>query len=298
MINNLNSVWSVTKSSQNKKRVILYDSNPFLFEYDNDVFMPTAYLLNIFPNMLKRKCFIYDETDSYLDNGADLMLKGVLNKDEIKVKDNFKLNDIFAVQSASGLVTSIGISLVSNATMIVNPPQGKFLKILHRINDGLWIIGNKKVPNVITIVEEPKKEPISESIQNEPIFEEIKKEEETTIKEINNNENLETDQKEEIEENDNQTISDFKLNIPVEEMDKNIEILFLTICKLHLKENPELLPLDPGKLLKDFLKPLSIEMILPLDFKLSSHKKINNYLKFLKKEKKSYHFWETKRSAK
>jgi hypothetical protein len=42
--------------------------------------------------------------------------------------------------------------------------------------------------------------------------------------------------------------------IPVEN-DKNLETLFLHIIKLYIKENKEILPLDPGKLLKDLLRP-------------------------------------------
>lgn len=69
-----------------------------------------------------------------------------------------------------------------------------------------------------------------------------------------------------------------------EEMDENINLVFLTVLKLIiLPKKDEIFPLDPGKLLKDFLKPMANELEVLFDFKYSSHKKINNYLKNLAK---------------
>lgn len=85
-----------------KKRIMSYEGNPIFFEYSNDTFYPTVYLLNMFPDLMNKKAFIYEETDSYLANGADLMLKGVLNRDEIKKKGMFKLGDPFYVQTLTG----------------------------------------------------------------------------------------------------------------------------------------------------------------------------------------------------
>jgi len=94
---------SFHKISGNKKRILFYDSNPIFFEYNMDIFYPTVYLLNMLPNLMgDRKCSIYDETDEYLANGADLMLKGIINREDIKKNVKFKLNDIFCVETLSG----------------------------------------------------------------------------------------------------------------------------------------------------------------------------------------------------
>lgn len=94
---------SFHKISGNKKRLIFCDNNPIFFEFNMDVFYPTIYLLNMLPNfMQEKKCYIYDETDGYLANGADLMLKGIINREEIKKNVKFKLNDIFCVETLSG----------------------------------------------------------------------------------------------------------------------------------------------------------------------------------------------------
>jgi predicted ribosome-associated RNA-binding protein Tma20 len=95
--------WTIHKITGGKKRIIFCDGNPLFFEYDIDLFYPTIYVLNAFPYLLKDKiCYIYDETNSFLNKGADLMLNGIINKDEIKDKIRFKLNDAFSVQTVSG----------------------------------------------------------------------------------------------------------------------------------------------------------------------------------------------------
>jgi len=85
-----------------KRRIISYESNPIFFEYANDAFCPSVYLLNMFPDLMNKRAIIYEDTDSYLANGADLMLKGILNREDIKKKGSFKLGDLFYVQTISG----------------------------------------------------------------------------------------------------------------------------------------------------------------------------------------------------
>ncbi len=94
---------SFHKMSGSKKRILFYDNNPIFFEFDMDVFYPTVYLLNMLPNLMQeRKCYIYDETDGFLAKGADLMLKGIINRLDLKKNGKFKLNDIFCVETLSG----------------------------------------------------------------------------------------------------------------------------------------------------------------------------------------------------
>lgn len=72
--------------------------------------------------------------------------------------------------------------------------------------------------------------------------------------------------------------------ISPEEMDENINLVFFSTLKLAvLPKKDELFPLDAGKLLKDYLKPMANELEVLLDFRVSSFKKINNYLKSLAK---------------
>jgi predicted ribosome-associated RNA-binding protein Tma20/translation initiation factor 1 (eIF-1/SUI1) len=338
MQNNFNGTMTSYKVSINnsKKRIIFYENNPIFFEYDNDVFYPTVYLLNQFPELIKKITIIYDETDSYLDNGADLMLKGVLNREEIKKNLQFKLNDLFAVITTSGVVSSLGQALCSSTTLNINQPSGKFLKILHRINDALFMMGNKKLPEPIIINMSLSSEQVSEIGQSQlgeigqsQVMEggqicqiqvselEINKlnidtdqvlelgENQINIdKSVNlqNHINIETSlpdtDKEKIQEfteNEIETESEIQTpNLSQEENDKNILTIFLHLIKLYLKENKEILPLDPGKLFKDFLRPLSLELSLLFDIKTSTYKKINNFLKSMQKDKNLIQFGKPK----
>lgn len=336
--NNFNGTMTSYKVSINnsKKRIIFYENNPIFFEYDNDVFYPTVYLLNQFPELIKKITIIYDETDSYLDNGADLMLKGVLNREEIKKNLQFKLNDLFAVITTSGVVSSLGQALCSSTTLNINQPSGKFLKILHRINDALFMMGNKKLPEPIIINMSLSSEQVSEIGQSQ--LGEIGQSQvmeggqicQIQVSELEINKlNIDTDQVLELGENrinidksvnlqnhinietslpdtDKEKIQEFTENeieteseiqtpnLSQEENDKNILTIFLHLIKLYLKENKEILPLDPGKLFKDFLRPLSLELSLLFDIKTSTYKKINNFLKSMQKDKNLIQFGKPK----
>jgi predicted ribosome-associated RNA-binding protein Tma20/translation initiation factor 1 (eIF-1/SUI1) len=347
MQNNFNGTMTSFKVSINnsKKRIIFYENNPIFFEYDNDVFYPSVYLLNQFPELIKKIAIIYEETDSYLDNGADLMLKGVLNREDIKKNCQFKLNDLFAVITSAGVVSSLGQALCSSTTLNINQPSGKFLKILHRVNDGLFLMGNKKLPEgvimntagvglgpglggdkineinlenknvIINEINTGINQDNSEGKEKTDVEEEINKlscnfEENKIItenKQENTDNNINIDIPENINLNDiedptenpteNETTEvpvPSTPNLPIEENDKNLLTLFLHFIKLHLKENKEILPLDPGKLLKDFLRPLSVELSLPFDIKTSTYKKINNFLKSMQKDKNLIQFGKPK----
>ena len=136
---------------QNKKRNVIFEgSNPILFEYDKEVYYPTVYLLQMFnaalcQNIIKNCAVIYDATVEFIINGADLMLKGVINRNDLKNNDiMFKLNDLFYVQTETGHICAVGIALMDKKLMNIDQPSGKFLRILHKIGDSLYNYGNKK----------------------------------------------------------------------------------------------------------------------------------------------------------
>ena len=155
---------------QNKKRNVIFEgSNPVLFEYDKEIYYPTIYLLQMFnaglcENIIKNCALIYDATVEYIVNGADLMLKGVINRNQIKNNEIiFKLNDLFYVQTVSGHICAVGIALMDKKLMNIEQPSGKFLKILHKIGDSLYNVGNKKELKALI---EPKKVDIINYIEN------------------------------------------------------------------------------------------------------------------------------------
>lgn len=279
---------------QNHKRnVVLHENNPILFEYDIKYYMPTVYLLQNFnfgigKNIIKNVCVIYDETVSYILNGADLMLKGVLNREEIKKEKTFSLNEMFYVQTVSGSIVAIGITLVSKETMNVDNPTGKFLRILHRVGDSLWNIGNKKELPPLPI---PQEETPQTNDKEEIISTSTNKEEEINTNNDNKEEevNTITSNLEEIKVEEEENIDNIP---PQEDIDEHFDIVFLTLCKLQLQK--EKFPMDPGKLYQQFMKPLSEELGLFIDIKHSSYKKINNYFKHLHKDKSMITFSKAK----
>ena len=295
---------------QNKKRNVIFEgSNPILFEYDKEVYYPTVYLLQLFnagigENIIENFALIYDATVEYIINGADLMLKGVINRENIKNNDKlFKLGDLFYIQTVTGYICGVGTSLIDKKLMNLDT-GGKFLRVLHKIDDSLYNLGDKKELKPLIeqkkIEFEDKKENVEE-IKNE-INEENKKEDEkkenNLINEINDNiediklESNEKGEEEEEEKENAEEQQEQEEKVSKEEIDENLDIIFLTLCKLHLQN--EKFPMDPGKLYHDFMKPLSIEMHKNINIKFSSYKKVNDYFKYLSKEKNLVSFSKAK----
>ena len=311
---------------QNKKRNVIFEgSNPILFEYDKELYYPSIYLLQLFnagigENIIPNYALIYDATVEYIENGADLMLNGVINRNDIKNSEkSFKLGDLFYVQTNTGLICGIGTAMTDKKIMEVGQ-GGKFLRILHRIGDSLYNLGIKKElkpliePKKVEIEnkEQEKEEKEEEGEKNEIKEEEkcedkkdnneLKSEEnkniiinndnelEENIKKINLelNEKAEEDEEKEEDEKEEKGVN----NISKEEIDENLDIIFLTLCKLHLEK--EKFPMDPGKLYHDFMKPLSEEIHKDINIKLSSYKKVNEYFKYLSKEKNLITFTKAK----
>ena len=337
---------------QNKKRNVIFEgNNPILFEYDKELYYPSVYLLQMFnaglcENIIKNCALIYDATVEYLVNGADLMLKGVINRYEIKNNEKmFKLSDLFYVQTETGHICAVGVALMDKKTMNIDQPSGKFLRILHKLGDSLYNCGNKKelkplieqkkidINNHIgndKKEEDKKEEEKNEEDKNEDNKDQNEKEKDSDKKdeegkeEINNNEsnNINNEEKKdeneenlnkinidstqdnnEINENNNKEEdkkedekageeNEEEENFNKEEIDENLDIVFLTLCKLHLQN--EKFPMDPGKLYHDFMKPLSEEMHKKIHIKYSSYKKVNEYFKHLAKDKNLITFTKAK----
>lgn len=315
---------------QNKKRNVIFEgSNPILFEYDKELYYPSIYLLQLFnagigENIIQNCALIYDATVEYIVNGADLMLNGVINRSDIKNSERtFKLGDLFYVQTNTGLICGVGTAMTDKKILDISK-GGKFLRILHKIGDSLYNLGIKKElkPLIeqkkveITNKEDEKEENEEKNEINEEKKDE-KKDEEKSDAQKDNNEikteenknniiindieeninkiNLESNEKtgeEEEEKEEDEKVDKVENNLSKEEIDENLDIIFLTLCKLHLER--EKFPMDPGKLYHDFMKPLSDEIHREINIKLSSYKKVNEYFKYLSKEKNLIIFTKAK----
>ena len=316
---------------QNKKRNVIFEgSNPILFEYDKELYYPSIYLLQLFnagigENIIQNCALIYDATVEYIVNGADLMLNGVINRSDIKNSERtFKLGDLFYVQTNTGLICGLGTAMTDKKILDISK-GGKFLRILHKIGDSLYNLGIKK--ELKPLIEQKKveimnkedekeeneeKNEINEEKKDEKKDEEksdaqkdnneIKTEEnknniiindiEENINKINLESNEKTGEEEEEEKEEDEKVDKVENNLSKEEIDENLDIIFLTLCKLHLER--EKFPMDPGKLYHDFMKPLSDEIHREINIKLSSYKKVNEYFKYLSKEKNLIIFTKAK----
>ena len=336
MLNNFKDMSIHKANIQNKKRNVIFEgNNPILFEYDKEIYYPTVYLLQMFNagigfNIIKNCALIYDATVEFIVNGADLMLKGVINRKDIKENEKmFKMSDLFYVQTETGHICAVGVALMDKITMNVDQPSGKFLRILHKIGDSLYNIGNKK--ELKPLIEQKKieinipdendnKEDQKES--NDNINEDQKEDKKEDEKEDNKEDNKEEKEKEDIkgddtninqeEKKDDENLNKINLEeeneekkedekeqesdedekISKEEIDENLDIVFLTLCKLHLQN--EKFPMDPGKLYHDFMQPLSEEIHKKIHIKYSSYKKVNEYFKHLSKDKNLITFTKAK----
>ena len=157
---------------------------------------------------------------------------------------------------------------------------------MHKLEDSLYNLGIKKeLKSLIEpkkIENENKKDEINEKEEKKEV-DVIKPEDNNShiiykeilnndndIKKSNNNEEEDIEKEEEKEESKSEDEKVEKIeenNITKEEIDENLDIIFLTLCKLHLQN--EKFPMDPGKLYHDFMKPLSEEIHKNINIKLS-----------------------------
>ena len=84
--------------------------------------------------------------------------------------------------------------------------------------------------------------------------------------------------------------------ILTEEMDKIIFEIFLATITICIKD--EMLPLDPGKFFKDYMKIVAEKMNISFNLKHSSHKSINKLLRFIAKTYKIITFGKVCNSQK
>ncbi len=165
----------------------------------------------------------------------------------------------------------------TNLKLEINFDTLKYIKNqLGKLNEFvLFILILTKSKSEINYMSDPKFLNLLAIYKN--LFEESAKK-----KEMNeNNQKYLVKEKNEKDENEE---DDGLSKITPEEMDENINLVFFSVLKLIVfPKKDEIFPLDPGKLLKDFLKPMGSELDILIDFRFSSFKKINNYLKSLSK---------------
>lgn len=131
--------------------VYTIDKVPMLFEFsENGNIYPTVYYMwnnqKTFPVLI-----CHEPVFSYLENGADLMLPGVI-RSSIFPFPTFRKGAPVAIafyssetETVSG-PSAVGCSMMSSEEMVVCGFKGKGVQVLHVFRDQLWDFGPKGVP--------------------------------------------------------------------------------------------------------------------------------------------------------
>ena len=213
---------------QNKKRNVIFEgSNPILFEYDKELYYPSIYLLQLFnagigENIIQNCALIYDATVEYIVDGADLMLNGVINRNNIKNSEKtFKLGDLFYVQTNTGLICGVGTAMTDKKILDISK-GGKFLRILHKIGDSLYNLGIKK--ELKPLIEQKKVEIMNKEDEKE------ENEEKNEINEEKKDEKKDEEKSDAQKDNNEIKTEENKNNIIINDIEENIN-------KINLESN-------------------------------------------------------------
>lgn len=121
---------------------------PIVFHI-RDKLYPTVYLLWLLPNKLVPYFTTWDVVVPKFTNGADLMLPGIIVKEELGLRAYGRLSKGVTVavnSNTNSAAAAVGITSLSSEDMYMAGRRGKGIEILHCIGDFLWQAGTKESP--------------------------------------------------------------------------------------------------------------------------------------------------------
>ncbi|KAE9416866.1 hypothetical protein Angca_006573 [Angiostrongylus cantonensis] len=128
--------------------VYVVDREPMFFDFDDSGFLfPTLYFSWIGPTTFPT-LVVHESVLRYLENGADLMLQGVI-REGIPLSDFPRGSPVTISVLKDGHVMGpmvVGIALMSSEEMIANKFEGKGVQVLHIFKDTLWEFGSRVFP--------------------------------------------------------------------------------------------------------------------------------------------------------
>lgn len=130
-----------------------FDNIPYFFDLGDGNLYPTVYYVWIstssYPTLL-----VPEQVFSFLENGADLMLPGVIHRPgsfpDFEKHSPVTISILTKEGSIKGPVAT-GASLLSSMEMIASGMQGRGVKILHLYKDYLWEFGPRLHPPIVTM---------------------------------------------------------------------------------------------------------------------------------------------------
>lgn len=121
---------------------------PIIFHI-RDKLYPTVYLLWILHGKLIPYFTTWIELLSKFQNGADLMLPGVIVQEEMGMRayGRLKKGDTVGVNtSKNSAAIAVGLTALCSEDMYMAGKRGKGIEILHCLGDFLWQVGTKESP--------------------------------------------------------------------------------------------------------------------------------------------------------
>uniref|UniRef100_A0A915EDZ7 Pre-PUA domain-containing protein n=1 Tax=Ditylenchus dipsaci TaxID=166011 RepID=A0A915EDZ7_9BILA len=150
----LNNSYSVVRAQNSLGvwvNIYVCDKNPVFFEPEtgsNSVIYPSVYFTWMSPNSFPI-LFVNQTVFGILENGADLMLPGVLISDVMSLHFPANFPVAIAVASSFGGETkfhgpiAVGKALMSSEQMLASGMKGRGVQVLHFYHDTLWEFGAK-----------------------------------------------------------------------------------------------------------------------------------------------------------
>ncbi|CAB3411174.1 unnamed protein product [Caenorhabditis bovis] len=151
--------------------VYLFDKVPMLFEFsETGVVYPTVFYMWQFPKAYP-VLLVHEPVLQYLENGADLMLPGVIKSDLYTfpaIRKGGPVAIALFSSSESRIIgpIAVGCSLMSSDEMFSCGFQGKGVQVLHVFRDFLWEFGPRGQPNSISLEEFNEEGKKKEEIEN------------------------------------------------------------------------------------------------------------------------------------
>uniref|UniRef100_A0A914DS19 SUI1 domain-containing protein n=2 Tax=Acrobeloides nanus TaxID=290746 RepID=A0A914DS19_9BILA len=271
--------------------VYLFDKEPFLFEIDHDsTIFPTVYMLWKFPRLFPT-IFIGEQVMSFLENGADLMLPGVILWEEIPFPSFKKGAAVSIATISNGRICgplAVGRALLSSDSILASGMKGRGVEILHLFKDQLWESGSQIQPPLYSLDEFTLKIPVSdENIDVPPAEPQAIDEEPTGFEMVDLIESCQ----ETVESLEPENL--IKNELDAQHMEELLTQTFFSALKYKVLDDNHF-PYDTGNFYANFILK-SLPPNEKIDLKKTRFKKFNNFIREINEDKNG---WVVKISSK
>uniref|UniRef100_A0A1I7YNW4 SUI1 domain-containing protein n=1 Tax=Steinernema glaseri TaxID=37863 RepID=A0A1I7YNW4_9BILA len=269
------AIATITGFTGNRMNLYVFERQPLFFEFDgeNQLF-PTVYLTWL-TEAFCPVLYVHENVFEFLENGADLMLPGVLKSPSFPLP-TIQANSPIAVSllTSDGKIkgpVAIGRALMSSNDMIANRMQGRGVQMLHVLRDALWQFGSKVAPPVKQV--QLKEASVTEeeafpALGAEPVKKEVIEEVAEKVAEVA----LEDDEVEEQQEPNNNNSEE-----PTERQEDLLLRTFMAAL-IHRLTKSATFPYDVGQFYSNCLLK-TIPEGKRLDMKKTKYKKFSTFLK-------------------